>query len=327
MNKFLMTTMFLFIFVAFVSAQEIKTRSLFPINKDGKCGYINKTGKIIIRPRFKLCGIFSEGLASVMLVNENRGFVDETGRFVIEPKLGKWFGGNFSEGYAAVALENDERGYVDKSGNFTLLENCSYVGSFSEGLAVIERNDLKGYIDKKFNVVVEPKFQHAGNFADGFAPVRDLNDSYYYIDKTGQMAINFDGGEFSEGFAFIEVEGKYGFIDITGKVVISPQFDGARFFYEGLAPIMVKDKWGFVDKSGQIVIEPRFDDVDKFFPDGLAPVNMGDKGGFINRKGELVIGLPFDNTEWFYGGLGRVTVKDKWGYVDSFGKVIWQPTK
>lgn len=327
MKKFLITAIFLFTFAVYVSGQDNKSRSLFPIQKDGNCGYIDRTGKVVIRPSFQLCSAFSEGLASVMLKNRKRGFIDAAGRLVIKAKFDKWFGGDFSEGLAAIALEDGRRGYVDNSGNVTLLEEYSYVGSFSEGLAAIERDGLKGYIDKNFNVVVEPKFQYAGKFADGFAPVRDLNGSYYYIDKTGRMAINFDGGEFSEGFAFIKVEDKYGFVDTNGKMVIALQFDKAEFFYEGLAAVMIKDKWGFIDKSGQIVIQPQFDEVDRFFPDGLAPVTIGEKSGFINKKGELIVDLLFDNTDWFYGGLGGIKVKDKWGYVDSSGKIVWQPSK
>jgi hypothetical protein len=37
----------------------------------------------------------------------------------------------------------------------------------------------------------------------------------------------------------VMVEGKYGFVDTTGKMVITPQFDGAKDFSEGLAAVRV----------------------------------------------------------------------------------------
>ncbi|EOA6136260.1 WG repeat-containing protein, partial [Campylobacter coli] len=32
-------------------------------------------------------------------------------------------------------------------------------------------------------------------------------------------------------------------------------------FSEGLAGVELNGKWGFIDKSGKIVIEPKFDDI------------------------------------------------------------------
>ena len=64
-----------------------------------------------------------------------------------------------------------------------------------------------------------------------------------------------DAGNFSEGLAGVmDANEKWGFIDKTGKVVISCQWKGARDFHEGLA--LVKDaneKWGFIDKTGKIL--------------------------------------------------------------------------
>jgi hypothetical protein len=48
--------------------------------------------------------------------------------------------------------------------------------------------------------------------------------------------------------------GKYGYIDKTGKIVIKPQFDKAYDFSEGLASISLNGKWGFIDNTGKIAI-------------------------------------------------------------------------
>jgi hypothetical protein len=59
----------------------------------------------------------------------------------------------------------------------------------------------------------------------------------------------------------VEIGGKYGFIDKTGKIVITPQFDGAEAIYKGLAKVEVGfsdwDKVGYIDKTGRYVWEPR----------------------------------------------------------------------
>jgi len=107
-----------------------------------------------------------------------------------------------------------------------------------------------------------------------------------------------DVGDFSEGLAAVKVNGKWGFIDKTGKIVIKPQFDSERQdFSEGLALVKVNGKWGFIDKMGKMVIKPQFDEA-YGFSGGLASVLIGKKRGYINKKGEYV---------WPSGGLKRVS--------------------
>jgi hypothetical protein len=50
--------------------------------------------------------------------------------------------------------------------------------------------------------------------------------------------------------AAVDVGGKWGYIDRTGKYVVNPQFDSADPFSEGLATVKLGSKWGYVDESG-----------------------------------------------------------------------------
>src|SRR5947207_15985085 len=72
----------------------------------------------------------------------------------------------------------------------------------------------------------------------------------------------------------VDKDGKWGFIDRTGKIVIPLQFDSANDFHEGLALVTANGKNLFIDASGRSVITPQFDIVDHF-SEGLAAVNVG----------------------------------------------------
>ena len=69
----------------------------------------------------------------------------------------------------------------------------------------------------------------------------------------------------------IQENGKYGYIDRTGKVVIEPQFEEVKEFSEGMAAVRIKDKWGYIDSTGKIAVEPKFKVV-REFSEGLATV-------------------------------------------------------
>ncbi|ECS1419287.1 WG repeat-containing protein, partial [Campylobacter coli] len=59
----------------------------------------------------------------------------------------------------------------------------------------------------------------------------------------------------------VGLNGKWGFIDKSGKIVIEPKFDSIWSFREGLVKVGLNGKYGLIDKSGKIVIEPKFDDI------------------------------------------------------------------
>ncbi|MGI8545639.1 MAG: WG repeat-containing protein [Aridibacter sp.] len=74
--------------------------------------YIDKTGKIVIKPQFDKTSPFKEGMALVE-IGEKSGFIDTTGKMVIP--LGSYnFLGEFSEGLAVVESEN-MFGFIDKN--------------------------------------------------------------------------------------------------------------------------------------------------------------------------------------------------------------------
>lgn len=74
-----------------------------------------------------------------------------------------------------------------------------------------------------------------------------------------------------DGFAAVQSDGKWGFIDTTGALQIPCQFESARSFHQGLAAVQIGDRWGYIRADGTTVIEPVFYDA-KSFCDGYAPV-------------------------------------------------------
>ncbi len=58
--------------------------------------------------------------------------------------------------------------------------------------------------------------------------------------------------------------GKFGYIDGSGKLLISARFDNAECFHEGLALVQVGSRYGFIDKFGELVIPSAFEDASSF---------------------------------------------------------------
>ena len=54
-------------------------------------------------------------------------------------------------------------------------------------------------------------------------------------------------------------DGKWGYVDRAGKVVVSPRFDAAERFSEGLAPVRQGKQLGYADATGALVLVPAAD--------------------------------------------------------------------
>jgi hypothetical protein len=79
---------------------------------------------------------------------------------------------------------------------------------------------------------------------------------------------------FSHGLAAVKVEGKWGYVTNTGRMLVPPQFTQAQPFSEGLAAVKVRDRWGYINPLGQYVVTPQFEAAGSF-RGGKASVLVG----------------------------------------------------
>jgi hypothetical protein len=82
--------------------------------------------------------------------------------------------------------------------------------------------------------------------AQDLRPERGRNKQWGYVDKTGKKVISFKydmAWSFSGRFAGVESNGKWGYIDTTGKEVILPKYDDVWGFSDGLAEVKSDGYW------------------------------------------------------------------------------------
>jgi hypothetical protein len=178
----------------FVSSKDLFfSEGFLRVTENGKDGYLDRTGKQIIPCRFDYAQPFSEGLAAVS-VGCKDGYIDRSGKMVIPPQLKE--AGSFSEGSAIIRLNDKEWGYIDTSGKLVINgEEFSLAREFSEGLAAVTgKNDKYGFIDKTGKFVIPPQYDRVGDFSEGLAAVQKFGESWpgnlAYINKKGAIVIH-----------------------------------------------------------------------------------------------------------------------------------------
>lgn len=225
-------------------------------DRDTLFGYIDRTGKYVIRPRFNWGGRFAEGLAPVCIGScrgsarsDLIGYIGRDGKYVLAPEYGA--AGPFSEGLAVAGA--GATGFINKTGVFVIPRRFIFAQEFAEGLAVTDQ----GFINHRGEIVIAREAAaEGGDFSSGWAAVLE-GERPVYIDKNGQVTLRpgYQAvGPFSNGLATACVSN------------CGPSAFGAG------------QNWGFMDKSGKFVISPQFGYRPQPFRDGLALVCFGCKG-------------------------------------------------
>ncbi|MDE6553867.1 MAG: WG repeat-containing protein [Muribaculaceae bacterium] len=309
-----------------------------------KWGYIDKSGKWVIEPKYKEAYPFSDGLAKVCS-DGLYGFIDRSGAWVIEPKYVE--AESFSEGMAKVKVD-DKYGYIDKNGAMVIEPKYDEAESFNEGLALVKGNNGNwGFIDKTGVFAINPDFQAGYSFSDGLALVRKAHDEKSEIggiDHSGAWVFIFTPGiqfikSFSEGMALAKKNDQWGFINRKGELVVKIPYEIKRYFFRnsedisdmgmfrnGIAKLHVQNPagYGFIKKNGEWLIEPNLKEAGAF-NDGLAYAESDYKKGFIDDTGEWVIETKFDVVGGFHEGVACVMIGDKAGFIDKTGNLVIEP--
>ena len=247
-----------------VNQMSLFNEGMATINLCGCIGYINKRFQVVIEPRYGLpSSCFSEGLASVCTpkINENEryGFINKEGQQVIDFMYEST--GIFKEGFAVVTIDS-KCGAIDKSGKIIVENKYDWLNDFQEGRAFFYKDDLWGIVDSKGNEIVEASFEE------------DENNSEHYIQQN-----------FSEGFAVISQNNKYGYIDREGKIATDVIFDYASSFNEGIILVRKNNKWYMLNKNFNIISKLKCEEL-RNFNNGLAAICLNGKWGFIDKSGD-----------------------------------------
>jgi WG containing repeat len=245
------------------------TDGIGAVAKNGRWGYVDMSGNVVIPLRFDFAGDFDKGLARV----SERGkyfFINRKGERITREFDGAF---DFSEDRAAVIVDH-KVGYIRRDGTFALpaIHQGASGIDFSEGFVAVRIDGKVGFMDTTGSIIVKPSY----------------DDAY----------------PFSEGLAAVKAGGKWGYIDMRGNVVVALQYRVAHTFAEGVASAQLSGtgKWGYIDKDGTFALPPVYDSalpfcagvaqVASFHPIGVDSIcrtqRYEGKHGIIEHRGDYI---------------------------------------
>lgn len=272
--------------------------------------FIDKTGNTLYHFSLKQqeSSRFSDGMAVIEL-NRRWGFINANFEIAFKPQF--FYCQNFYNGYAIVRVKKSGSvSYMNRNGEVSS-QTFDYADIFDEcGLAYVDIKNKCYFINMNMEIKLGP-YEYTCGFNEGLAHVK-IKDRYAYIDQSGniQFYSNYDyntGGCFDSRIDF-KHNGKCGYLDKNGDVVIPAIYDNASIFDEGKAIVEKAGKHIVIDLNGNELFKFDCQGIERF-DEGLAPIKINDKYGYINSVGDIVIKPRFLFAYDFHNGTAVVVNK------------------
>lgn len=331
----------------------------YQIIEDGRVGYINAQGEVVIKPIYHEGGEFHEGLASFRL-DGRYGFIDTEGKVVLPAKYD--YTGHFVHGIVDVYVDGKTI-FINREGVPILPDNFAKI-QFIEtnpNLLVITTTDKKmGVYDlKNHSFIFSPKNYEIGTFSSNRAIVtkkRKKAEQYAVMDLQGNLIVDFGIYEeiesYIDGYANIELDdpankdGDFdGVIDTSGKLLFKRPYKNGSYvserFHEGFAVVALypenlgkeykyADRYeGYIDVAGNIVFNDSGAKNLMNFSEGRAFGQDKHRDYYVLDTSFKVLNpeQPFSAMKGtgFSGGYAVVKSTNYWGIIDKNMKFVVPP--
>lgn len=149
-----------------------------------------------------------------------------------------------------------------------------------------------------------------------------LNDQgQWEVSPTPGVQALFPGGL---GLNAALINGKFGFVDQTGKLRIANRYESVGRFSEGLAPVKIGNQWGYIDASDKITIQPHYSEAG-MFQNGVAIVKKDGKANLIDKTGKELLSGYYDRISFIDDDYYLTENNSLFGLADAEGGEIAIP--
>ena len=159
-------------------------------------------------------------------------------------------------------------GFIDKNDSLVVPyiyeshNKCTY--EFKDSICLVRRNCKYGYINSIGKEFIECKYTYLGPLSEGLiaSVYKDTIPISSYLDTKGDVVLKIRGwfpSDFHSGLARYRSNGKYGYINKVGVIVIPNIYDYASDFDNGKATVNFEDKEiRVINTQGDILTKRKF---------------------------------------------------------------------
>lgn len=225
--------------------------------------------------------------------------------------------------YSSERVEAFQKDYPNYPFKEELLRDKELAGSV---LIPYKQESLFGWMRLDGTIAISAEYESVGFFKDGLAWV-ERNGKYGYVNKANERVIDFrftGAADFEKGRAIVEDNDKYGIIDRSGSLIFPTIYNDLGQFSEQLIYAQKDSLYGYLDQFGFQRIQPEFSEAFSF-SDGRAKVKVGELEAFIDPYGSFMVPPLYEEIEFFNDTLLIFTEGEFTGLMNRRGKVVYSP--
>lgn len=263
---------------------------VFVVNKNGKYGFLDENGKEILKPEYESFSIAGNYI-SVKKADESRlydlhGNLVNTNNYVSILETGN----------PSFFIAQDEKGYYSIISKDVQIDNkYTYISYAFDNFFIFTNEEGKsGVLNVYTGIEVEPEYDniillenaralearkenevdiYSENFEKTLSMVNgvveSVNENYIsiysyndlkYIDNKGNLVKNTDVFKDLPLYSYQAEDGKWGFKDKQGNIVVNAKYDIVTELNEyGFAGVYQEGKWGVIDNKGNEIVVPTYE--------------------------------------------------------------------
>lgn len=136
---------------------------------------------------------------------------------------------------------------------------------------------------------------------------------------------------FSEDVAAIKVDGLYGFVDKSGKSIISPNYDSVTQFFNNHSIVSKNNKYGVIDKDNNLTIPCQYDSIDFIEKSNFYIALINNSYKCISNENKVIFDFSnyIINNFYKYGSdhlIITFSKDNKQGFVDVISGMAIEPS-
>lgn len=260
--------------IKYEAVSKVHTSDLYVITENSQQKLVKQDGTEVLTSGFdEIKYILSNEEDGIIYTKNNKyGVMNLQGQTIIEPEYNSL---KEAKSGMFIAKVGEKYGVISNTKEEKLAINYSSITYNSKSnIYIAEDEKLNSYI---FNGNLEQKLTGIlieFNVDKGYIKMRD-DESYKYYN------LKFEEKQESDIFPnrtlfLSKKDGKYGFVDKTGKVIVDYNYDDAIEQNDyGFAAIKKDGKWGCVNSKGTVIQEPTYNLDDYLLIDFIGRWHLG----------------------------------------------------
>ncbi len=263
---------------------------IFIVNKNGKYGFFDGNGSEILNTEYENYSVAGNYISvtkndSMFLYDLHGNLVNtNTYKSILETGNSSYFIAQDESGYFSiiskdVQIDNKYKNVSYAFDNFFIFTNEEGLSGLLNVYTGVEIEPIYDYIillegakalearkgqtvdiySKNLEKVLSVEDGVVENVTDDYIAIYS-NTELYYIDKTGKVVDNTEVYKNLKLYSYKSEDGKWGFKDSSGKVIVDCKYDMVTELNEyGFAGIYQEGKWGVIDSSGKVIVVPTYE--------------------------------------------------------------------